>query len=338
MIRVTVSPTDPDDGALLPAAESLRQGGLVAFPTETVYGLGACALDVVAVRRIFEAKGRPATNPLIVHVAMLEQARALAATWPPLAERLARALWPGPLTLVVPRGESVPREVTAGLDAVGLRVPAHPVALALLRLAAVPVAAPSANRYTRLSPTTADHVALGLADHVDVLVDAGPCVVGIESTVLDLTGAVPRVLRPGGLSVARIREIVGDVEVLAGAGAEGELPSPGLARRHYAPRARVVVLEASALAGAAVTGAAVISRSPIEGLPPGVHSVVLPPGAEGFGARLYATLHRLDAAGVPLVLVEAPPPGDDWLAVQDRLCRAAEGIAGPSGHGTPTPE
>lgn len=327
MIRIVVSPTDPDMLALAPAAEALCLGGLVAFPTETVYGLGASALDVRAVRRIFAAKGRPPTNPLIVHVADLDQARALAGSWSPVAERLARALWPGPLTLVVPRGAQVPREVTAGLDAVGLRVPAHPVALALLRLAGIPVAAPSANRYTHLSPTTADHVALGLADRLDVLVDAGPCAVGLESTVLDLTGPVPRVLRPGGLPVARIRAIVGDVEVLVGPSGEGSLPSPGLARRHYAPRARLVTLRADELVAAAAAPGervAVISRRPLRGLPATVRSEVLPSGAADFGARLYETLHRLDATDVTLVLVEAPPEDEGWLAVVDRLQRAGE--------------
>lgn len=327
MIRIHVSPTDPDLLALEPAAEALRLGGLVGFPTETVYGLGASALDVGAVRRIFEAKGRPATNPLIVHVADVDQARSLAASWSPVAERLARALWPGPLTLVVPRGAVVPREVTAGLDAVGVRVPAHPVALALLRLAGVPVAAPSANRYTRLSPTTADHVALGLAGWLDVLVDAGPCAVGLESTVLDVTGAVPRVLRPGGLPIARIREVVGAVDVLSGDCVEGQLPSPGLARRHYAPRARLVTLRAEELEAAAVAACgervAVVSRRSFSGLPAGVRCVQLPAGAADFGALLYETLHRLDATDVTLVLVEAPPEGEDWLAVVDRLSRAA---------------
>lgn len=326
MIRIEVDAHQPSDEALGPAAEALRSGGLVAFPTETVYGLGARATDVRAVRRIFEAKGRPQTNPLIVHVASIEAARALAAAWPEAAEQLARALWPGPVTLVVPRGEGVPAEVTAGLGAVGLRIPAHPVALALLRLADVPVAAPSANRYTGLSPTTAEHVAAGLGDRVDVLVDGGPCAVGLESTVVDLTGAVPRVLRPGGLPVAALRAIVGRVDVLEGAVAEGTLASPGLARRHYAPRARLVTLDRCALAAAATAPGervAVVARAPLA-LPDGVECVVLPPEAPEFGARLYATLHALDARGATLVLVEAPPDHEEWLAVVDRLRRAAE--------------
>lgn len=329
MIRLTVDPRTPDPSTLELAAEALRLGGLVAFPTETVYGLGACALDVHAVRRIFEAKGRPQTNPLIVHVASVDDARRLAASWPAAAERLARALWPGPVTLVVPRGQAVPREVTAGLDAVGLRVPAHPVALALLRLAAVPVAAPSANRYTHLSPTTADHVALGLADRVDVLVDGGPCDVGLESTVVDLTGDVPRVLRPGGLPVATLRAVVGRVDVLDGAVGEGTLASPGLARRHYAPRARLVTLARGELAAAATVAGhagqrvAVIVRSPLEGLPADAARVVLPDDAASFGTLLYATLHSLDATDATLVLIEAPPLQEAWLAVVDRLRRAS---------------
>ena len=190
----------------------LRAGGLVAFPTETVYGLGADALDPAAVRRIYEAKGRPAFNPIIVHVASIEHARRLARQWPAHATRLAQRFWPGPLTLVVPKDVTVPDIVTAGLDAVGIRVPAHPVALALIRAADLPVAAPSANRFTQLSPTSADHVAQALGDRIDVLLDGGPAQVGIESTVVDLTGPMPRLLRPGMISIASLEEVVGPVE------------------------------------------------------------------------------------------------------------------------------
>lgn len=329
MLRLTVSPLHPDLALLVRAAEVLRSGGLVAFPTETVYGLGADALSRDAVRRIFRAKGRPATNPLIVHVADVALARAVVAEWPEAAERLARAFWPGPLTLVLPRGEQVPDDVTGGLSAVGVRVPAHPVALGLLRAARIPVAAPSANRYMQISPTTADHVVAALGDSVDVVLDGGPTRVGIESTVLDLSRGVPTVLRPGGLSLAALRQVVPDVVLLDGEGGGPALASPGLHPRHYAPRARLELVptgealrdraEALSAAGARVGVIVLSDPGPLRA------AVVerLPDDAEGYGARLYAVLHDLDARGVTAVLVEAPPASEAWVAVRDRLGRAA---------------
>ncbi|MFP5503974.1 MAG: L-threonylcarbamoyladenylate synthase, partial [Candidatus Sericytochromatia bacterium] len=242
MTRIlTLSPAHPDPAVLAEAAALLRAGALVAFPTETVYGLGANALDPAAVAKIFEAKGRPATNPLIAHVADAAMARQVVASWPESAQKLADAFWPGPLTLVLPKRPEVPDAVTAGLGSVGVRVPAHPVALALIREAGVPVAAPSANPYMAVSPTRAEHVARGLGDKVAMILDGGPAEVGLESTVLDLTRPVPTVLRPGGLPIARLREVLGEVDLLGHLAPEGDvpLPSPGLARRHYAPRARV---------------------------------------------------------------------------------------------------
>jgi L-threonylcarbamoyladenylate synthase len=232
----------------------VRAGGLVAFPTETVYGLGADALDPAAVRRIFEAKGRPAFNPVIVHVADIEHAKRLTRRWPATATRLANHFWPGPLTLVLPKDISVPDIVTAGLDAVGIRVPAHPVALALIRAADIPVAAPSANRFTQLSPTTADHVAQALGDRVDILLDSGPAQVGIESTVVDLTGAVPRLLRPGMLSRAQLEAVVGPLRQ-DDAEPSGDAPrlSPGQVERHYAPRAALELLTRAQLEALADT-------------------------------------------------------------------------------------
>ncbi|MBV9083366.1 MAG: threonylcarbamoyl-AMP synthase, partial [Acidobacteriaceae bacterium] len=173
------------------AAEVIRRGGLVAFPTETVYGLGANALDARAVRRIYEAKGRPASSPLILHIADLDMARSLASDWPPLAQTLAQQFWPGPLTVVVRKAARVPDEATAGLNSVGIRMPSHPVALDLIRRAGLPVAAPSANRFTQISPTTADHVRASLGDRVDMILDAGPTQVGIESTVVSFAGELP---------------------------------------------------------------------------------------------------------------------------------------------------
>ncbi|MFW6201455.1 MAG: L-threonylcarbamoyladenylate synthase, partial [Gemmatimonadota bacterium] len=197
---LTVDPESPDPAAIDRAARALREGRLIAFPTETVYGLGADALDADAVRRIFEAKERPPRNPLIVHVADAAAARGLVERWPPAAGRLADAFWPGPLTLVLPKRPEVPDEVTAGLPTVAVRVPSHPVARALLLAAGVPVAAPSANPFTGVSPTTARHVQSGLADRIDLVLDAGPTPVGIESTVVDLSGPKPRLLRPGMIS------------------------------------------------------------------------------------------------------------------------------------------
>ena len=212
MELLRIDPANPDRATLRVAAVALRHGGLVAFPTETVYGLGAHALDEAAVARIYAAKGRPSYNPLIVHVTDAEAAKALVADWPTNAALLARAFWPGPLTLVLPKRGIVPDAITAGLPSVAVRVPAHPVALALLREARIPIAAPSANRCTELSPTTAAHVVESLGDVVDLIVDGGPTTVGIESTVVDLSGPAPRVLRPGMISAAQIAEVVGRVD------------------------------------------------------------------------------------------------------------------------------
>ena len=223
-----VDPANPDHAALRTAAELLRAGKLVAFPTETVYGLGAHALDVQAVARIYAAKGRPSYNPLIVHVADVEAAKALVTDWPTTAKLLARAFWPGPLTMVLPKRAVVPDAITAGLPAVAIRVPVHPVALALLREAGIPIAAPSANRFTELSPTAAEHVVQSLGDAVDLVLDGGSTTVGIESTVVDLTGPAPRILRPGMISAAQIRAVVGMLDERPLDFADGApRPSPG---------------------------------------------------------------------------------------------------------------
>jgi L-threonylcarbamoyladenylate synthase len=278
---IPVDPTSPDAATIARAAGILRRGGLVAFPTETVYGLGANALDAAAVLRIFAAKGRPPYNPLIVHVPDLAAARALVAAWPAAAQQAAAAFWPGPLSLVLPRTAAVPDEVTGGLGTVGVRVPAHPVTLALLRAAAVPLAAPSANRFTRISPTSARHVAAELGDRVDLILDGGVTPLGIESAVLDLTGARPRLLRHGAVSHAELEAVLGPVADAtrtadaaahpadaatqpadaamhpadaaahmadaaaqpAGAAARSALPSPGMLGRHYAPAGELVVFE-----------------------------------------------------------------------------------------------
>jgi L-threonylcarbamoyladenylate synthase len=281
------------------AAELLRAGQLVAFPTETVYGLGANALDERAVAGIFRAKGRPAASPLIVHAASLEEARGLVTAWPEDAERLARRHWPGPLTLVLPKRPEIPAIVTAGLNTVGIRVPAHPLAIDLIRAAGVPVAAPSANRFTELSPTCAEHVRRSLPE-VFVL-DGGPTPVGIESTVLSLAGPKPVLLRPGMVSRREIEELIGPVDTPGGV--SGAHPSPGMHERHYSPRTPLY-----------------LGAPPDEGR--GV-IVALPSEPFAYAAALYATLHRHDLEGWDWLAIEMPPDTPEWAAIRDRLRRAA---------------
>jgi L-threonylcarbamoyladenylate synthase len=329
MPTLRVDPRAPDPETIGRAAVVLKEGGLVAFPTETVYGLGAHALDTAAVARIFAAKGRPGYNPLIVHLAEAAEARALAAEWSEAAGRLAEAFWPGPLTLVVPRAARVPEAVTAGLPSVALRVPAHPVAHALLTAAAVPVAAPSANRSTQVSPTTAAHVVQSLGGRVDLVLDGGPTTVGIESTVVSLTGEVPTVLRPGTLSVDELRAVVGEVELAsAHGGGRGARPSPGMLDRHYAPRAEVVLFadpeEAREIAGKAREEGKRVAALTYEAEElPGAEVARLPPDSRGYAARLYSALHALDDRGFDLILVESVPDTPEWAGVRDRLRRAA---------------
>jgi L-threonylcarbamoyladenylate synthase len=310
-----------DAASIVRAAALLRQGRLVAFPTETVYGLGANALDAEAVARIFEAKGRPSTNPLIVHVAGAEEALRVVAEWPEMARLLAERFWPGPLTLVLPRAAGVPDIVTAGGPTVAVRVPAHPVALALLREAAVPLAAPSANRSGQLSPTRAEHVMEGLGERIEAVLDGGPTTGGIESTVLGLVGAA-RLLRPGLVSVAEIEAVIGPIE--RGPAASGILQSPGLLERHYAPRTPLTVSEDAAglCRRLLAEGVAVGLLTHAEGVE-GVVVERLPATPAGYAAGLYDALHRLDRMGLARVVVAAVPDGEEWLAVRDRLRRAA---------------
>jgi L-threonylcarbamoyladenylate synthase len=325
---LAVNPEHPEADVIARAAAVLRAAGLVAFPTETVYGLGANALDAAAVARIFAAKGRPANNPLIVHVAAVEEARRLVADWPEIADRLAARFWPGPLTLVLPRCISIPDMVTAGGPTVALRLPAHPVARALITAAGAPLAAPSANASSRLSPTRAEHVLHDLGGRVDLILDGGPTAGGLESTVLDITRTPPRLLRPGLVPPADLEAVIGPVTRRGKAAPEATaLPSPGLLRRHYAPRARLhctaddgrALAEELCRRGARVgwlTFAAAEER-------PGLTVVVMPRDPAAYAARLYDTLHSLDAAGVEAIVVAMPPDTDAWLAVRDRLRRAA---------------
>ena len=331
------APPAETDAALDRAAGLLREGGLVAIPTETVYGLAANALDEEAVDGIFRAKRRPAGNPLIVHVADAAMARSLAGSWPEAAERIAARLWPGPVTVVVPKGPRVPGIVTAGGETVALRCPDHPLARRLIERAGVPLAAPSANRSEQVSPTTAHHVLEGLGDKVDLILDAGPCGRGIESTVIDCTVTPPRILRPGPLAREELEAAVGGPVAWSGdpppAGDPPVARSPGTGRRHYAPRtslelsadstARVAELLADGkrvgwLAFADSVGADLAGHRELVAVP-------MPADPAGYARILYATLHALDQWQLDRIIVDMPPAEEPWRAVRDRLTRAAAG-------------
>ena len=301
------------------AASLLRAGELVAFPTETVYGLGANALDERAVAKIFEAKGRPTTSPIIVHVSSVAMARTVVAEWPAQAQLLAQRFWPGPLTLVLKKLPVVPALVTAGLDTVGVRMPSNPIALALIEAAGVPIAAPSANRFTQLSPTTAQHVREGLGDRVQCILDGGPCVVGIESTVLSLAGGAPVLLRPGGVSRLQLETVIGAV-VEQYQGDTVAHPSPGMHPRHYSPRTRLLLVRDGAVPNRG-RGAYLKYKQP-----PAAHVqqvIDMPDDAASYAAQLYRMLHDLDAGGFDWIAVDEPEDAPEWEAVRDRLRRAA---------------
>lgn len=301
---------------LLAAAQALRAGELVAFPTETVYGLGANALDAAAVARIFEVKGRPASSPLIVHVATIDQARELAAEWPDTAQALAEHFWPGPLTLVVRKRPLIPENVTAGLDTVALRIPAHPIALELLREAGVPVAAPSANRFTQLSPTTAQHVRSSFGSRVSIILDGGPTNIGIESTVLRVEP--PCLLRPGIITRKQIESIIGPVSVVEDAPPNAHR-SPGQHARHYQPRTRLVLTQANQLPPG--RGAFLYITNP----GPAAIPIQMPADARAYAQRLYALLHELDQQDLDWIALEPPPASAEWDGIRDRLHRASSG-------------
>lgn len=331
MELLRIDPEHPEPEILERAAGVLRRGGLVSFPTETVYGLGADARSEEAVRGIFTAKGRPSFNPLIVHVADLARARELSSAWPEAAERLGSHFWPGPVTVVVPKRPEIPDLVTAGLPSVAVRVPAHPVAHALLRHAGIPVAAPSANRYTQLSPTRAEHVVKGLAGRVDLVLDGGPTDVGIESTVIDVTGPVPVLLRPGSIPRAELEAVVGPLSRPVAREGEEARPSPGMVRRHYSPRAelllytadgRAAMEEAARAAAAAGRRVGALLLTPLDA--PVDVRVEMPADPGAYATRLYAALHDLDDAGCDLILADAVPAAAAWAGVRDRLSRAAE--------------
>jgi L-threonylcarbamoyladenylate synthase len=347
---LTVDAHAPDAAAMAEAARVLRSGGLVVFPTETVYGLGAHALDPHAVARIFQAKERPSTDPLIVHVGSLADVERVAREVPALARELAGRFWPGPLTLILPRRPEVPAAVTAGLDTVGVRVPAHPVARALLAAAGVPVAAPSANRFARPSPTRAAHVLEDLDGRVDIVLDAGPTDIGVESTVIDLTVEPPLVRRPGGVSLEALREVmpgVAIVERVADAAVAQE--APGQLLRHYAPRAPLtcydgdaslvatrVAAEARALVGTGVRIGILAPEEDLLALAPLVAAQAARGRVEtrAYGSRhdparaareLFEALRALDATGVDRMLAVMPAGEGIGRAMRDRLTRASEG-------------
>jgi L-threonylcarbamoyladenylate synthase len=324
--RLLIDAHAPQAAIIAQAAAVLRAGGLVAFPTETVYGLGANALDEQAVARIFAAKGRPATNPLIVHVLNLSAGLPLVREVPEAAHALAARFWPGPLSLVLARSERVPDLVTAGGPTVALRAPDHRVAMALLEACGLPLAAPSANPSNLLSPTTAEHVLNGLDGKIDVVLDAGPTAGGLESTVVDVTVSPPRLLRPGLVTRAQIESAIGPIVDGADSNPMAPARSPGRQERHYAPRtplecvadgrARVEALLSQGLR----VGWLVWTPQPLS---PNAIIERLPADPQGYGAELYAALHRLDRADVSRIIVDVPPEGDAWAAVHDRLRRAS---------------
>lgn len=306
-------------GPLSEAAAVLAAGGTVAFPTETVYGLGAHALDPDAVARIYAAKGRPATNPIIVHVVDIAQAKQLAGDWPETADSLARALWPGPLTLIVPKADCVPPIVTAGGRTVALRMPSHPVARALLKEAGIPVAAPSANVSESISSTTAAHVLKGLDGKIDMLLDGGTTPGGLESTVVDCSVEPPVIRRHGLLSPADLAAYgVKDAPGVLHA-ADGPAVSPGMRRRHYAPAVPLVVVSSLAEGLRENDGLLTFRTEQCAAI-----VETLPDDARGYGAGLYGALHRLEDAGVERIVVVEPPRAPGWEAVHDRLRRASE--------------
>jgi L-threonylcarbamoyladenylate synthase len=322
---MTVSPTQLDA-----AAARLRAGGLVAFPTETVYGLGADAANPEAVARVFALKGRPADHPLIVHLGRAEQLAAWVAEPPEAAWRLAERFWPGPLTLVLPKAAGVPGAVTGGQDSIAVRVPGHPVALALLGAFGGGIAAPSANRFGRVSPTTAQHVRDEFGADAPLVLDGGPCGVGLESTILHLCGAVPTVLRPGAITAEALSGVLG-VPVRERPAPEAPRV-PGALESHYAPTTPFWLASpsglAARLAGLAGRRVALVSAGPPPaGLGAGVSGVPLPGDATGYGQQLYATLRRLDAEGFEAIVAVTPPEGAAWEAARDRLWRAA-GLGG----------
>lgn len=300
-------PPIPD--ILADAGEAIRRGELIGMPTETVYGIAADAMNPEAVQRTFEAKGRPSDNPLIVHLADVSEVDRVAADFPLAAAVLAQRFWPGPLTLVLPKVDAVPDIVTAGLDSVAVRVPDHAVARALIEAAGTPLSAPSANPFMGLSPTRAEDIVASIAERLTMILDGGPCEVGLESTVVDVRHHPIRLLRPGRITKEELEETL-EREVL---GRDEEAKrSPGLYPRHYAPRTPVRLVERLTANDAGITFHA----------PENPHQIQLPPDAATYGAALYATLHALDRQGLREIVIETPPKNPEWEAIWDRLKKA----------------
>lgn len=321
------------NAAVKRAVELLRAGEVVALPTETVYGLAANALDSKAVSRIYEIKGRPAHNPIIVHVASAEMAKRCVAEWPPVADKLAKAFWPGPLTMVLPRAKEIPDIVTAGGETVGVRWPSHPFIQEVIRACDFPLAAPSANLSNQVSPTNAEHVARQLEGKIPLIVDGGQAQVGIESTVVDLTEEPTRLLRPGMIHERALMAVTGDLTLGFG-DSEEVLKSPGQLAKHYAPKAKLMVLTWQNEADLNAQLAALKPKFPEPHVIAHTHiptqsgfgSVsVIPHDAEAFARALYAELHRCDELGARLIVVESPPDTSEWRAIADRLKRASAG-------------
>jgi L-threonylcarbamoyladenylate synthase len=341
---LAVSPAGEPESSIARAAALLREGKLVAFPTETVYGLGADATNPDAVAAIFAAKERPANDPLIVHIADLEHLSSVVAVTPPLALQLAERFWPGPLTLVLPRATTIPLNVTAGGPTVGVRMPASVVAQKLIHAAGVPVAAPSANRFMRTSPTTAAHVLADLDGRIDCVLDGGPCTVGVESTVLDLTTTPPHILRPGAVTLEALRKVVPEIEGPVAAKAGPVARAPGQMERHYAPRTPLIVFAGQGERALAAIGSeaeaaivegkrvgALLPESEIEALS-GLDMRVESLGADlaAISRNLYAALRALDSAGLDLLLTHTYLEEGLGLALNDRLRRAAGGSLHPT--------
>jgi L-threonylcarbamoyladenylate synthase len=335
-----VNPKEPEPEIIAQAAKVIREGGLVAFPTETVYGLGANALDEKAVARIFAAKERPTDDPIIVHLSSPAELPIVAAEVPPIAFKLAELFWPGPLTLILPKAKSIPDLVTAGLPTVGVRVPAHPVALALIKASGCPIAAPSANLFGRPSPTLPEHVVEDLYGRVELILDAGPTFIGVESTVLDITRPTPTILRPGGLPREDLEEILGRVEVKTGP-MPGPKPSPGLMEKHYAPKASLYLVigengalrsflrekaeEAVALGIKRGFIIAEEDRESLRELPVIVQVLGSLKDPATVARRLFSSLRIMDALGVEDIYARDFGQEGLALAVHNRLLRASGG-------------
>lgn len=328
---LTVETAELFQSAVREAVTLLDAGELVAVPTETVYGLAANALNAEAVQKIYTAKGRPAHNPVIVHVASIEMARQCVARWSDEADRLARDYWPGPLTLVLPKAQVIPDVVTAGGNTVGVRLPLHPFMRKVIEQCGFPLAAPSANPANQVSPTTAEHVLDGLNGRIPLIIDAGPTSVGIESTVLDLSGANIRILRPGMVSARQIERTLGRA-LSSGPNDSAQLKSPGLLQKHYSPRARLIVTswknevelgDQVKTIGINPEAVHVIAYERIPQTNPFGRVAIIPHDEDAYARALYAELHRSDQLGASLIVVERPPAGPEWEGIHDRLKRAS---------------